>query len=199
MRSESNLKTQKIIIIINGQPTVGKDYLCKVGNQTYPSMVVSSVDRVKEAFKILGDWDGVTKTEAERTAMSYMKKISVEYNDGPTRYMISKIKEFVESDLNILYFMIREPEEIEHALEEFRKVTNIPVVTLIIRREDLESEIDIKNINDSDRNVLDYKYDYIFYNKINDPLIASRYIDYLTHIMNIERHSGLYITSNEIK
>lgn len=177
----------KIIIIINGQPTVGKDYLCEVGNEAYPSMVVSSVDRVKEAFKILG-WDGITKTEAERNAMSDMKKLSVLYNDGPTKYMISRIKEFEESDLNILYFMIREPEEIEHALEEFKKVTPIPVVTLIIRREDLELERNelglIKDINHSDRNVLEYRYMYTFYNKLNDPSVKARYIDYLTYIFS---------------
>jgi len=180
----------KVIIIINGQPTVGKDYLCKLGNDTYPSLVVSSVDKVKEAFEVLG-WDGVTKTEAERLAMSDMKKISVRYNDGPTTYMISKIKEFEKSEsLNILYFMIREPEEIEHALEEFAKVTDIPVTTLIIRREDMEPKRDevglIKDsdINDSDRNVLEYRYRYTFYNKLDDPLVKARFTDLLTHIFS---------------
>ena len=64
------------------------------------------------------------------------------------------VEEFKNSDDNILFIHIREPEEIKRAVEAFN------AITLLIKREGLNNIF----LNYSDANVNNYNYDYIIRN-----------------------------------
>ena len=102
----------KTKIIINGCGGVGKDTFvdyCRIfANVTN----ISSVDKIKEAAKLLG-WDG-GKTEDDRKFLSDMKLISTGYNNFPYEYIKENIEKFMEErSSNVLFMPIREPEEID--------------------------------------------------------------------------------------
>ena len=139
----------KEIIIINGSGGVGKDTFvefcakyCKVKN-------ISSVDKVKEAAKVLTGWDG-TKDEKSRKLLADLKELGIRYNDAPFRYIIESAKEFKESkDEELMFVHIREIEEIE----KVKKATGAR--TLIVTNKNVA----LITSNESDKNVMKYEYD----------------------------------------
>ena len=139
---------KKTIVIINGTGGSGKDtfveFVCK-----YTSVInFSSVDKVKEIAKLIG-WNG-GKTEKDRKFLSDLKSLTAEYNDMPFRSMAEVVDKFRETDDEILFLHIREPENIERAVNEFG------AKSLLVKR------IGLENIssNYSDANVDNYDYDY---------------------------------------
>lgn len=139
----------KEIIIINGSGGVGKDTFvefcqkyCKVKN-------ISSVDKVKEAARVLTGWDG-TKDEKSRKLLVDLKQLGIEYNDAPFKYIVESAKEFRESeDEELMFVHIREISEIEKVRVAAKAKTllvtnkNVPLITS----------------NESDKNVMNYQYD----------------------------------------
>lgn len=154
---------RKVVIIINGAGGVGKDTLCKAAREKYGIWNFSAIDPVKRAAKRLG-WNG-EKDPASRKLLSDLKKISIEYNNGPTRYLLGAYEDFLSGNgqgADIFFAHIREPEEIfkfKTAVEMW--CPDQPVYTLLIRR----PEVDEKEYgNDSDNCVRSHEYDMTFYN-----------------------------------
>ena len=84
-----------------------------------------------------------------------LKKLSIDYNDYPTTYILNEHKKFLENDANILFIHIREISEIE----KLKKILNAETVLLVNPR------VPKITSNTSDANVADYTYDRTIENK----------------------------------
>ena len=142
----------KHIVIINGSGGVGKDTFVHTVAKFAYVMNYSSVEKIKEAAKVIG-WNS-GKSEKDRKFLSDMKDLSTTYNDCPFQSMREKVSEFYNSEADILFLHIREPEEIERAKKEFNAHT-----LLIIR-----NSVDQVKSNHADANVFDYDYEFTVLN-----------------------------------
>ena len=153
---------KKQVIIINGAGGVGKDFLCACLKDVYGVQVVSSIDPVKAIATRCG-WDGV-KNERSRKFLSDLKRVICEFCDYLTDYMCNAYQTFLESNDDLLFFHIREPEEIA------KLVARIPAAhTLLVRT---NRPVKLASGNASDDLIEHYNYDSIFYND-GDPADAS--------------------------
>jgi len=143
----------KNIVIINGTGGAGKDTFVSFCSEFVKVLNVSSVDKVKEAAKILVGWNG-EKDEVSRKLLVELKRLSVEYNDAPTKYIKSMADTFKNSDEELMFIHIREAEEIEKT----KKLLNAK--TLLITN----PRVELITSNDSDGKVNEYKYDYYIKN-----------------------------------
>lgn len=100
---------------------------------------------------ILG-WDG-QKDERSRKFLSDLKDLATEYSDAPMKYMREYVKSHQNSD-ELIFLMIREPNEIQKARKEF------DAITLLIKR----PNIDQISTNHADRDVDHFDYDWTVYN-----------------------------------
>ena len=144
---------EKSIIIINGTGGAGKDTFVSFCSEVTGVLNVSTVDKVKEAAKVLVGWNG-EKDEVSRKLLVDLKKLSVDYNDAPTKYICSMAEEFKNSDNNLMFVHIREAVEIEKA----KKLLNAK--TLLITN----PRVKLITSNDSDGKVNEYNYDYYIVN-----------------------------------
>lgn len=151
----------KQIFIINGSGRVGKDTFVKfitiemaqITKKIRSVENVSSVDEIKNIARMLG-WKG-GKSEKDRRFLSDLKVLTSKYNGFPFKSIKSKVEEFRQDDTtNILFLHIREPEEIQRAVDEFG------AKTILIKRDN------VKHItsNMADKNVFNYEYDYVIEN-----------------------------------
>lgn len=137
------------MIVINGSGGVGKDTFIEYCSEFAKVKNISSIDKVKEAAKILVDWNG-EKDEKSRKLLVDLKALSMEYNDAPFEYIKKQKQEFEQGEENILFVHVREISEIKKIKEELKAKTvlitnrNIPIITS----------------NSSDANVLQFEYDY---------------------------------------
>lgn len=136
-------------IVINGMPTVGKDtfvdYCIEVlQSKGIAAAKVSSVDAVKQAAAILG-WDGV-KDAKGRQFLSDLKDMSTQLYEGPMNYMQQKVLDHAGS---VMFFFIREPEEIAKFVEAF------PGSLTVIVKRNVAERFD----NHADSRVERYDYD----------------------------------------
>ncbi len=143
----------KEIIIINGSGGVGKDTFvefcekyCKVKN-------ISSVDKVKEAARILTGWDG-TKDEKSRKLLVDLKQLGIEYNDAPFKYILESAEEFKKTEEEMMFVHIREIDEIK----KVKKAVNAK--TLLVTNKNVQ----LITSNESDKNVMNYQYDFYIRN-----------------------------------
>ena len=102
---------KKEVVIINGMGGSGKDTFVELCLKHSKILNISSVDVVKNAAKVLVGWNG-EKDEKSRKLLVDLKRLSIDYNDSPTKYIIAKYKEFQNSNLEILFIHIREIDEI---------------------------------------------------------------------------------------
>lgn len=143
----------KQVIIINGTGGSGKDTFVEFCSEFAKVTNISSVDKVKEAAKILVGWNG-EKDEKSRKLLVDLKQLSIEYNNAPTKYIKEEYDNFTKSNSEYLFIHIREIEEIE-------KVKNLlNAKTLLIRN----PRVALITSNNSDGNVYNYNYDYIIEN-----------------------------------
>lgn len=142
----------KKVIIINGPARAGKDTFVSMVSEIVKTMNVSSVDKVKEIARSIG-WDG-GKTDRDRKFLSDLKQLTSDYNDMSFEFMKQKYDEFWKSDAEILFFHIREPENILRAVEYF------DASSLLVTR----SGVHIVTSNKSDASVFDYDYDHRVFN-----------------------------------
>lgn len=139
----------KKIFIINGSGGVGKDTFVELVSEFASIMNFSSVDKVKDIAKEIG-WNG-TKTEKDRKFLSDLKILTAEYCDMPFQSMKHKVEEFKQSDIHqCLFLHIREPQEIQRAVNEFN------AETILITRDSVQQITS----NMADANVYNYNYDY---------------------------------------
>lgn len=146
---------EKIVVIINGSGGVGKDTICKVVENHYETMNVSSIDPIKR-IAIENGWDG-KKSEKSRKFLADLKQLFVDYNDLPQQYLAERYEEFLHSKKRIMFVHIREPEEIR----KFKRSVSEKCVTLLIRRG--EKARKAWN-NSSDDDVEKYEYDFYYEN-----------------------------------
>lgn len=144
---------KKSIIIINGTGGAGKDTFVNFCSEIEKVMNVSTVDKVKEAAKILVGWNG-EKDDVSRKLLVDLKRLSIDYNDAPTKYIVERTEEFRKSDKKIMFIHAREAEEIEKE----KKI--LDAKTLLITN----PRVKLITSNDSDGKVNEYKYDYYIEN-----------------------------------
>ena len=151
----------KQVFIINGSGGVGKDtFIELMCNQALDKVKIgnySSIDKVKEIAKAIG-WNG-EKTERDRKFLSDLKLLTTEYNNMPLNDMKEYAKNFMddETDNKILFLHIREPEEIEKAVNEFKEYN---VKTILVKRDCVKHIVS----NMADENVYNYNYDIVIEN-----------------------------------
>jgi len=182
------------IMIVNGSNQSGKDNFVNffIKHYEFKSMNLSTIDRVKEISKKYFGWDG-KKNEPSRKFLSDIKRIWAEYNNGPFKYMVNKIKEnnkklSKEDKDNIVYFVhCREPEEIK----KFKDYYKNKCYTILLKR-DVRTEKNKISNNDSDMNVENYDYDKIVINKGNKMDLELESIKFLNDFKKL-------ITNNQNK
>ena len=145
---------KKKIVIINGSGGVGKDTFVDFCKEYTGVRNISSVDKVKEAAKILVGWDG-DKSEKSRKLLSDLKQLSVDYNNYPLTYIEEQAYDFKNSnDEYIMFVHIRESSEIS-------KVKNaIGAKTLLITNDRVKKI----ETNKSDADVENFQYDFYIEN-----------------------------------
>ncbi len=154
---------KKTVLIINGKGGVGKDTLINSLIDKYSVQIVSSIDPIKKVAFQLG-WDG-SKTPIARKFLSDLKRLSIQYNNYPTNYLIEQYLSFLDDNQDILAVFIREPEEIS----KFKSLVPDSKTILITRNESL---IPMSWGNSSDDDVFSYNYDYYFENnQLEDSII----------------------------
>lgn len=140
---------EKKIVIINGSGGVGKDTFVEFCSEFANVKNISSVDKVKEAAKVLVNWNG-EKDEKSRKFLSDLKKMSIDYNNYPMVYIKEQADEFKQNDeQQIMFIHIREKSEIQKVKEE------VGAKTLLIT----SNRVEKITTNVSDANVADYDYD----------------------------------------
>lgn len=165
---------KKKIVVINGSGGVGKDTFIQCCKKIEPVQNISSVDKVKEAARILVGWKN-EKDEKARKLLADLKKLATEYNDAPYRYIKDSIKHFLQSDENtILFLHVREIEQIKRLQKEF------DIITLLVKN------IRIKEItsNTSDANVSQYNYNYIIENNGTIEELQQKASHFISSIFN---------------
>lgn len=146
---------QKQVFIINGAGGVGKDTICSCAARYFRVRNVSSITPILEVAKA-GGWDG-EKTLAARRLLSQLKEVFTEYNDLSFQYCIAQYQAFEQSDDEILFLHVREPQEIER----LKQYIGCACRTLLIRRADISCQ---HYGNHSDDDVESYTYDLYFDN-----------------------------------
>ena len=144
---------KKRVVIINGGGGSGKDTFVEFCAKHAKVINISSVDKVKEAAKILVGWNG-EKDEKSRKLLVDLKKLSIDYNEYPTTYILEEHKKFLDSEAEFLFIHIRESSEIE----KIKKLLNAETLLLTNPR------VPKITSNTSDANVNDYNYDYMIEN-----------------------------------
>lgn len=140
---------EKKIVIINGSGGVGKDTFVEFCSEFANVKNISSVDKVKEAAKVLVNWNG-EKDEKSRKFLSDLKKMSIDYNNYPMVYIKEQAAEFKQNEeQTIMFIHIREKSEIQKVKEE------VGAKTLLIT----STRVEKITTNASDANVEDYNYD----------------------------------------
>lgn len=173
----------KVLIIVNGKPTAGKDtfveYLDEILFSKRKQNVsnISSIDVVKHVATILG-WDG-EKTDEARDFLSNIKDLSTKFNDFPFTNIVNLID---HSSLPIIACHIREPEEIEKLYNHYKESIHVHAIRLFVDRnvevtstnhaDKLVNESEYDMYIDNNKTLEDYKYKVIgFYNLI-EPLLT---------------------------
>ena len=113
--------------------------------------------------------------------MSDLKRVLIEYNDLPNRYLEEEYKDFLQSDYDLLFVHIRESDQIG----EFKQRVSTKCVTIIVRSSIIEDSNTIFG-NVSDDNVEEYEYDYIFQNGKPLNLLTHDFIAFLKELFTNE-------------
>lgn len=146
---------KKLVIVINGAGGVGKDTLCDFAARAYRVRNVSSVDPIK-AMARMGGWDG-DKSDKSRKMLSDLKMLFTQYNDLCLRYITEQYQQFLDSEEQVMFVHIREPEEIAR----FVAVSPEHIKTLLITNSGKERHV---YQNASDDNVAQYSYHAVYDN-----------------------------------
>ena len=161
----------KIVIIINGNGSVGKDLLCELASKYFKIKNISSITPIKEIAKYSG-WDGL-KDNKSRKFLSDLKKLIIDFNDLPFRYVKDEYDKYINDNNEILFIHIREANEIDKVKNY---IGNDKCITLLILR-------DIHKLwgNTSDDCV--NNYDYIFENNDELEIIETKFCKFLEQLL----------------
>lgn len=147
---------EKTIFIINGKGGSGKDTVCNLTKCLCQAKSISSITPILDVAKA-GGWNG-QKTDKTRKLLSQLKELFTEFNDLSFKYCMEQIAKFSESDAQVLFIHIREPEEIERLKNS---IVKMPCYTLLVRRKGVS---DKQFNNSSDDRVEEYEYDEVIEN-----------------------------------
>ena len=167
---------KKLVIVINGRGGVGKDTLCEALCADYRVTNISAITPIKEIASVDG-WRG-EKDEKSRRFLAELKRVFVEYNDLPNRYLVNKYEEFAANEGEILCVHIRESDEIE----KFVKSVTLPCITLLVKRKAVL--FGKKYGNAADDGVENYCYDYEFDNDDSIEVSSERFRALIRGILN---------------
>lgn len=149
---------ENFIFIINGSGTSGKDTVVELVMYNFVKFYniynISSIDKVRQAAKILG-WSGA-KDDNDREFLHQLKMLASKHYNHSTDYMLSQISTFNGPYLG--FFHIREPEEIQ-SFKDILSVSKTKVFTILVERDNVKSFS-----NDADRNVKHFRYDFVIEN-----------------------------------
>jgi len=175
----------KQIIIMNGTGGCGKDTVTDFMMDAYTIYKYSSICKVKEIAAQCG-WVG-GKSEVDRKFLSDLKLLTTNYNDMPMEDLRLVYEKFMTGELGpnvndkysglksdypnaeILIIDIREPAEIEKAVNEFN------AITVLITR----PEVGQITSNMSDANVNNFTYDYEIINDGTLSDLESKVYDFI--------------------
>ena len=149
----------KIIIVINGKARVGKDTLCDFVIKNYYADKISSITPIINIARDNG-WDGV-KDKKSRRFLSELKRVFIDYNDLPNKYLLEECSDFFESNNDILFVQIREKDQINEFINCIRD--KCVCCTLVINNNEEPGNVLIGN--DSDDLAYDYPYDFRYFNQ----------------------------------
>ena len=166
---------KKLAIVINGSGGAGKDTLCEMAAKHFKTVNVSSIDPIKRIARENG-WNG-EKDLRSRKFLADLKQLFTDYNDLPTKYILEKYKEFLESDAELFFVHIREGEQIAHFVSEAKK-TGVTPVTLLVRSKRCEAVYG----NASDDEVENYSYDHYYDNDLPLAEAESDFVEFLNKI-----------------
>ena len=171
----------KLAIVINGQPSVGKDTICDIIMNKYNAMKVSAIDPIVEIALKYG-WDGV-KNNKSRKFLSDLKRAFIDFNDMPNRYLLEKYKGFIAGDYDILFLHIREIDQIE----SFKKsIDSGKCITLLIQK-DTDNLHPASFGNYSDDNTNNYSYDYYYVNNGSLDNLENSFLLFFREILKNEK------------
>jgi len=148
------------VVIINGTGASGKDTFVMYCGEHGSVYNLSTIDRVKEAAKVLG-WRGDEhdKSPEARHFLSDIKDSWVRFNNGSftdVTYRVARILadpiEELEGDIPVFFIHAREPEEIQKLKRHYGDIA----VTLIVKGRDSGEG----QTNHADLNVDNYPYAY---------------------------------------
>ena len=179
---------EKLVLVINGVGTCGKDTLCELAAKHFKCMNVSSIDPILPIAK-LGGWSG-DKDRKSRKLLSSLKALFIEYNDLPLAYLHERTNEFIESGANIMFVHIREPTEIKKYISLLSDIARdrddviLRSDVILITRNTVSSKLG----NESDDNVLNYNYTWKYH---NDSSIEDAEILFVNTVADIVQFYGL--------
>ena len=165
---------KKTVIVINGAGGVGKDTLCDFAAKHFKVKNISSITPIKELATLCG-WSG-KKDDKSRKFLADLKRLTVDYNDLPTRWALGEYKSFLASDEQVMFVHIREPEEIE----KFVRAPDGAAKTLLIRGGVRMRRTEYGNA--ADDSVENYKYDFYF---VNDRTLQDAERDFCAFLSDI--------------
>lgn len=166
------------IIVINGQPRVGKDTFVELCDKHLLwCKNFSTVDFVK-GIAVKCGWDR-SKTPKNRAFLSNLKDLLAQWDDVPFKKIIENIRAFKKEiecfgydndEVGVAFIHSREPEEIKRFVEE------LGATTLLIRRESVESA---EQSNHADSQVMNYEYDYVIENNGTKEELEQKAVEFL--------------------
>jgi hypothetical protein len=169
------------IIIINGSAKNGKTNFANFfeKNYKYKCVIWSTIDKVKGVSKRNFGWNG-KKTDEARKFLAELKRIWIEFNNGPFNEMINKISTHYSNlnskdKKNFVYLIdCREPSEIQKFVDKYGK----DCITILLKRNDREIPD-----NYADKNVDYFNYHYIIDNNRSKKELEKEAIKFIENIM----------------
>ena len=173
----------KQIFIINGSGGSGKDLFINLVDKSIRNINpkynwsyvtnYSSVSKVKDIAKKCG-WNG-GKTDKDRKFLSDLKLLLTDYNDLPFKCMSYVAEDFYdEYGSKMLFFHIREPDQIKRAVKVFN------AKTILVKRDSVQHITS----NVSDANVYNYDYDIIIENNGTEEKLEEKAKQFLQDFYN---------------
>lgn len=165
-----------IVCILNGTGGSGKDTFASMCKEAglYNAVHYSTINPVKKAADVLISFDSrdnvlsdvANKRESYRLLLHNIKMAWSEFSNGSTHYICNLITDIVADIATkrienpvVIFVDVREPAEIERLQRAITEIGLIAIAVLI------QGMVDPKtHDNDGDRNVSDYKYDYVIEN-----------------------------------
>ena len=138
-------------IIINGPGGSGKDTFVEYIQSIIRGVEsISTIDQVKAIAQTYLDWDG-QKDEKGRMLLCDLKKIWINYNDGPFKACVRQIINLENKGKGMIFIHCRESQEIQKLKDRFPG----ECITLFIFRPGI-----VVPANVADQNACKFDYDY---------------------------------------